>query len=116
MLVYLYRGGTLQQGVVAQVSSLLGDVSPDETRTDVVHDLLEAGRRDGGCQHVQDNPTGGADLVVDLLVLREEGVTVMLSVTWSVTCSLTLSVQGCLHEVSRTENRLQFKRGKFYLE
>lgn len=46
------RESRLQEGIVAKVSALLGHVGADETRTHVVHDLLEAGRGDGGGQDV----------------------------------------------------------------
>ena len=67
----------LQEGVIAQVPALLGHVSTDQTRTHVVHDLLEACGGDGGSQDVQDGPTGGSYLVVYLLVL-EKGVWVRI--------------------------------------
>ena len=61
----------LQEGVVAEVPAFLGHVRADETRTHVVHDLLEAGGRDAGRQHVQYHSTRRSYFVVYLLVLRK---------------------------------------------
>ena len=64
----------LQEGVVAEVPAFLGHVRADETRTHVVHDLLEAGGRDAGRQHVQYHSTRRSYFVVYLLVLRKRGM------------------------------------------
>lgn len=59
--------------VVTQVLSLFRDVSSNEARANVVHDVFKAAWGDGGSKDVQDDTPRCANFVVDYLILGKKG-------------------------------------------